>query len=155
MQPHGGFWIRFVAYIIDSIIMNIVSGVLWMFVGTGVGVMGANETAMTASAIGAGMLNLVMNWLYSAILESSSWQGTVGKKALSLVVTDEAGQRIGFGRASGRYFAKILSGIILLIGFFMIGWTERKQGLHDKLAGTLVFKAGSQGIAQSHTEIFS
>ena len=88
MQPRGGFWIRFVAYIIDSIIMNIVSGVLWMFVGTGVGVMGANETAMTASAIGAGMLNLVMNWLYSAILESSSWQGTVGKKALSLVVTD-------------------------------------------------------------------
>lgn len=155
MQPYGGFWIRFVAYVIDSIIMNIVGGVLGMFVGVGVGVMGANETTLTASTIGAGVLSLVLSWLYAAVLESSSWQGTVGKKALSLVVTDEAGQRIGFGRASGRYFAKILSGLILLIGFFMIGWTERKQGLHDKLAGTLVCKAGSQGIAQSHTEIFS
>jgi len=61
--------------------------------------------------------------------------------ALGLVVADEMGQRISFGRATGRYFAKILSSLILLIGFFMIGWTARKQGLHDMIAGTLVYKA--------------
>ena len=133
MQHYGGFWLRFVAYIIDAIIMNVVGGVLGLFVGVGVGAAGASENAVAASTIGAGVLSLVINWLYSAILESSSWQGTVGKKALGLVVTDENGRRISFGRATGRYFAKILSAIILLFGFFMIGWTERKRGLHDMI----------------------
>lgn len=155
MQPYGGFWLRFVAYIIDAIIMNIVGGVLGLFVGVGVGAMGAGEEVATASALGAGVLSLVINWLYSAILESSSWQGTVGKKALSLVVTDENGGRISFGRATGRYFAKILSSIILLIGFFMIGWTERKRGLHDMICGTLVYKANSPELVRNNADIFS
>jgi uncharacterized RDD family membrane protein YckC len=55
-------------------------------------------------------------------------------------VTDLAGNRIGFGRATGRFFAKILSGMIMYIGFIMIGFTDRKQGLHDMLAGTLVMR---------------
>jgi uncharacterized RDD family membrane protein YckC len=155
MQPYGGFWLRFVAYIIDAIIMNIVGGVLGMFVGVGVGAMGASENAVTASAVGAGLLSLVINWLYCAILVSSSWQGTVGKKALGLVVTDEQGRRIGFGRATGRYFAQILSALILLFGYFMIGWTDRKRGLHDMIAGTLVYKARAPELVQNHAEIFS
>ena len=155
MQHYGGFWLRFVAYIIDAIIMNIVGGVLGLFMGVGVGVLGASENAAVASTFGAAGLSLVINWLYSAILESSAWQGTVGKKALSLVVTDESGQRIGFGRATGRYFAKILSSLILLFGFFMIGWTERKRGLHDMIAGTLVHKANSPELVRNNAEIFS
>ena len=155
MQPYGGFWLRFVAYIIDAVIMNITGGVIDAFVGVGIGAMGAGSDVVTASTIGAGALSLVVNWLYSAMLESSSWQGTVGKKALGLVVTDEAGRRIGFGRATGRYFSKILSSLILLIGFFMIGWTERKQGLHDKLAGTLVYKARSPELLGNTADVFS
>ncbi|MGC4090180.1 MAG: RDD family protein [Polyangiaceae bacterium] len=81
------------------------------------------------------------SWLYFAIMESSPRQATVGKLALGLAVTDENGRRIGFGRATGRYFAKIISSIILLIGFMMVGWTARKQGLHDLIAGTLVYKS--------------
>lgn len=73
-------------------------------------------------------------------MESSAKQATLGKMALGIVVTDLEGARIGFGRATGRYFAKILSGLILGIGFLMAAFTERKQGLHDIIAGTLVVK---------------
>jgi uncharacterized RDD family membrane protein YckC len=73
-------------------------------------------------------------------MESSARQATLGKMALGIVVTDLDGNRIGFGRATGRYFAKILSALILLIGFIMAAFTQKKQGLHDIIAGTLVVK---------------
>ena len=83
---------------------------------------------------------IVAAWLYYALFESSKLQATPGKLALKLKVTDMKGKRIGFGQATGRFFAKIISAIILLFGFFMIGWTEKKQGLHDIIASTLVMK---------------
>jgi uncharacterized RDD family membrane protein YckC len=83
-------------------------------------------------------LLLAVNWLYEALLTSSSWQATVGKKILGLKVTDEVGNRISFGRASGRYFAKILSSMLLFIGYIMAAFTDRKRALHDMLAGTVV-----------------
>ena len=86
------------------------------------------------------VISAVLKWLYYALLESSSWQATLGKMALGLQVTDLEGRRIGFGRATGRFFAKIISGIILYIGFIMAGFTEKKQALHDMIAGTLVVK---------------
>ena len=82
----------------------------------------------------------MLNWLYYAFLESSSWQGTLGKKALGLEVTDLQGRRISFARASGRFFGKFISVMILLIGFIMAGFTARKQALHDILAGCLVIR---------------
>jgi uncharacterized RDD family membrane protein YckC len=85
-------------------------------------------------------LAFVGQWLYDALLTSSSWQGTIGKRVLRLKVVDEAGNRIGFGRATGRFFAKILSSMFFCIGFIMIGLTERKTGLHDLLAGTRVLR---------------
>jgi uncharacterized RDD family membrane protein YckC len=63
--------------------------------------------------------------------------------AVGIKVTDLAGNRISFLRALGRYVAKIVSFAILLIGFLMVGWTEKKQGLHDMIAGTLVVKKGA------------
>jgi uncharacterized RDD family membrane protein YckC len=75
-------------------------------------------------------------------MESSARQATLGKMALKLAVTDLEGERIGFGRATGRYFAKFLSWLTLLVGFFMAGFTQRKQGLHDILAKTLVISRG-------------
>jgi uncharacterized RDD family membrane protein YckC len=85
-------------------------------------------------------IRTVLNWLYFSLLESSGWQATLGKKALGLEVTDLAGRRISFGRATGRFFAKYISAIILMIGFLMAGFTEKKQALHDILAGTLVIR---------------
>ena len=79
-------------------------------------------------------------WIYEASMESSARQATVGKMALALKVTDLEGRRISFARASGRHFAKYISGMILLIGYIMAGFTERKQALHDMIAGTLVVR---------------
>ncbi len=85
-------------------------------------------------------ISLLIDWLFYSLFESSSWQATPGKKLLQLKVTDLYGNRIGFGKATGRYFAKLLSGLILGIGFIMVAFTEKKQGLHDMMAGTLVVK---------------
>ena len=84
------------------------------------------------------LLTTALTWLYFAFCESSAWQATVGKLALGIRVTDMQGARISFPRALGRYLAKYLSAIILGIGFIMVAFTRRKQGLHDLIAGTLV-----------------
>jgi uncharacterized RDD family membrane protein YckC len=118
---YAGFWKRLGAYIIDYFLISAATFAL-MFVSWGL----------------LSPLLLVTGWLYFALMESSSKQATLGKMALSIVVTDMDGKRISFGRATGRYFGKILSGIILLIGYIMIAFTEKKQGLHDMLANTLV-----------------
>lgn len=153
-MEYAGFWIRLVAYIIDAIILGIAGAVLGALFG---GVIGATGGDMSDPLGGANLflnlISLVLGIAYFAGLESSDWQATVGKKALGLVVTDTAGNRISFGRAVGRYFAKILSGIILLIGYIMIAFTERKQGLHDMLASTLVLK-GQPGMVSNDTKTF-
>ena len=155
MQTYGGFWVRVLAYIIDTLILQFATSILAMVgIGVVVGAGSANDAVLGAGVIGVYGMVLVANWLYFAILESSVWQGTLGKQALKLVVTDEYGERIGFGRATGRYFAKILSTGLLLIGFFMVGWTRRKQGLHDFVAGTLVYRADSPDLARNSAKVF-
>lgn len=154
MQPYGGFWLRLVAYVIDGVILNIVGLVVGMISGVAMSVAQYSEAVALGGAISTMVLSLLIGWLYSAVLESSEWQGTVGKKALGLVVTDEQGYRIGFGRATVRYFGKILSSLILMIGFFMIGWTQRKQGLHDFIAGTLVYKSRSPELLRNTADVF-
>jgi uncharacterized RDD family membrane protein YckC len=93
------------------------------------------------SLLGGGVtfiLVLFGSWLYEAFMESSSYQATLGKMIFGMKVTDLNGNRISFERATGRHFAKWLSAMILFIGYIMVGFTDRKQGLHDLLAGTLV-----------------
>jgi uncharacterized RDD family membrane protein YckC len=86
-------------------------------------------------------ISIVMMWLYYAWMESSRYQGTLGKMALGLIVTDLEGRPVTFARASGRYFAKIITGFIPLgIGYAMAGFTEKKQALHDIIAGCLVLR---------------
>jgi uncharacterized RDD family membrane protein YckC len=77
-------------------------------------------------------------WVYFAFMESSSKQGTLGKMVLGLKVVDTNYQRISLGRATGRWAGKLISGMILAIGYIMAGFTERKQALHDMIAGTYV-----------------
>lgn len=86
------------------------------------------------------LLGLAASWLYYAVLESGSYQGTLGKMLLNLKVTDLEGEQISFSRATGRFFGKFLSSFIIYIGYIMIGLTEKKQGLHDILAGCLVVR---------------
>jgi uncharacterized RDD family membrane protein YckC len=138
--PYAGFWIRFLAYFIDSILLSLISCPL----GFGIGLIGAATEVDPDSPAWAG-INVLLNgvailasWLYFALMESSSWQGTVGKRLLKLKVVDTDGNPIGFGKATGRYFGKLLSSMICLVGFIMAAFTEKKQGLHDLLASTLV-----------------
>ncbi len=136
-----GFWWRVLATIIDSVITGVAGAVLGGIVGGIIGLtMGGGNDAI-ALAEGAGnLIGIILGWLYSAMMESSSHQATLGKMACGIIVTDVNGNRISFGRATGRHFAKFLSAIILGIGYMMAGWTQRKQGLHDMIAGTYVIK---------------
>jgi uncharacterized RDD family membrane protein YckC len=124
---YGTFWERFAAVLIDIIILLVPSFLLSYFL---------SETSSNLAGI-------VLFWLYDAVQESGPAQATIGKKALGLIVTDLEDQPISFGRATGRHFGKYISGAILLIGYFMMLWSDRKQALHDMIAGTLIVKGKS------------
>jgi len=83
---------------------------------------------------------IIIRWTYFAGMESSPFRATFGKMALGLYVTNQNGERIDFGQATGRYFGKILSGLILGVGYLMAGFTEKHQALHDKLSNSLVLR---------------
>jgi uncharacterized RDD family membrane protein YckC len=157
--PYSGFWERVGAYLIDGLILGIPFGILVLvliFMFGGLGVLlhrtaeGAPVDPRAAAALIApmfmifflGMLIFVaLQWLYFAGMESSERQATFGKSVMSLRVTNYEGQRISFGHATGRFFAKIVSGMVpLAIGYIMAAFTEKKQALHDLIAGTLVLR---------------
>jgi len=143
---YAGFWIRVVAAIIDWIIIRVVVSPIHLFFGgLGLaGMMGGFHRPWGLALLGGGVTAIAAifaGWLYEAFMESSSYQATLGKMVCGMKVTDLSGNRISFERATGRHFAKYLSGLILCIGYIMVGFTERKQGLHDLLAGTLVFRS--------------
>lgn len=79
-------------------------------------------------------------WLYAAGLESSAWQGTIGKQLMGLVVTDNAGHRISFLRATGRHAARYLSALPFFLGFIMALFNPQRLTWHDRLSGTRVVK---------------
>jgi uncharacterized RDD family membrane protein YckC len=140
---YGGFWIRVVAAIIDGIILRVVVAPVGMIFG-GLGLAGRMMPGLPHGAfalLGGGITFILLvfgSWLYEAFMESSSYQATLGKMIFGMKVTDLNGNRISFERATGRHFAKWLSAMILGIGYIMVGFTDRKQGLHDLIAVTLV-----------------
>jgi len=138
---YGGFWKRLGAYIIDWIILALITVVLMILFGLFLAYLGKNpdnESAMLGFSLMMDLMTLLLPWFYYATMESSSKQATFGKSLLGMKVTDLNGERISFLRSSVRYFSKILSILIFFIGFIMIAFTAKKQGLHDMIAGTLV-----------------
>jgi uncharacterized RDD family membrane protein YckC len=129
-MAYGGFWIRLVAAIIDGILLGIVGGIVGAFLGSGTSAQGISS-----------LLGVVIGWLYDAYMTSSERQATLGKMALGLKVTNAEGNRLSFGKATGRHFAKYLSAIILMIGYIMAAFDSQKRALHDRIVGTLVVKA--------------
>ena len=135
-MSYAGFWKRVAAIFVDTIILmfgGAMIGFLFGFLMIGEG---TNDLEVL-EGIG-NILGLILGWIYFAAMESSPTQGTLGKMALGIKVTDMEGDRVEFGRATGRHFGKIISTIILLIGYIMIAFTQKKQGLHDIMAGCLV-----------------
>lgn len=145
---YAGFWTRFVAMLIDSLIIFVPNCIIGSILSGVFTIFGVNAVPTTMSAGNQGLpaasvaiswtVGIVIRWLYFAFFESSGAQATLGKMAVGIVVTDTEGKRISFAKATGRFFGKFLSAIILMVGFIMAAFTDRKQALHDLLAGTLV-----------------
>ena len=133
MKSYAGFWKRVIAYLIDAFI---IAFPVTMIFGTVIPVVLKTEnlevTSVTVSM--PQIIMLVSSWVYFAGLESSAWQATVGKKMLGMKVADTSGERIDFIKATVRYLSKFLSSFIFMIGFIMVAFTAKKQGLHDFIA---------------------
>lgn len=147
---YAGFWKRFLAWVIDEIIigigMLIIAIPFLVILGISIFSMGQYEGEDSPLEFIFAFIGLYMvlicilmlaKWLYFALMESKKG-AMFGKMALGIRVTDMGGNRVSFGRATGRYFAKMLSGLIYLVGYMMAGWTQQKQVLHDILASCLV-----------------
>jgi len=156
---YAGFWLRVGAHILDQLLIGIVSFLIFIpvLIMTGitagfsrlsdldnVDMTDEQKFLILGGFMGFIMLmvfiSIVATWLYYALMESSSRQGTLGKIALEIKVTDMNGNRITFLNATGRYFGKIITGMTLGIGYLMAGFTTKKQALHDILASCLVVK---------------
>lgn len=138
---YAGFWRRFRAFNIDIIIIYIfaliIEKIFYFF-------QKPIDMTYESAKIYFFYIWTIGTLLYFIIMESSSKQGTIGKIFLRIKVTDINGKRISFLRATGRTFTKILSAVIFYIGFFMAGFTKKKQALHDILAGCLVVRIRKQ-----------
>ena len=138
---YANFGWRFLAWLLDTIITSVGGGIVGFILGAFIGLSMGNTPQMRSTAETAGQISgVIIGWLYFAIMESSKTQATLGKMACGMVVTDLNGNPISFGRATGRFFGKYISAIIVGIGFLMNIWTEKSQTLHDIMAGTLVMK---------------
>ena len=149
---YGSFIERFFAYIIDIIILGLMQGFIIIpilaFMGFKVA-FNPDPTeeeifALIGSILSIGftvyMVFFIMGWLYFALLQSGPRQATIGKMAMGMIVTDVDGARLSFGRASLRYFGKYLSSAIMMIGYIIAAFTEKRQALHDFIANTVVIK---------------
>ena len=147
--PPAGFWIRFVAYMIDGLIMTAAAAIL---VGVFVGFVILTDESVDHEELAAPLIIaaillvialIVINWLYEALMTSSPRGATLGKMALGLRIVRFDGAQLSFGRATARHFAKymVTPMVPLAIGYIMAAFTNRKRALHDILADTLVIKS--------------
>jgi len=146
---YGGFLRRLGAYVVDSLIVAVPTSIVLPLLGLQAPPTEQLITVLEGGSSSPGLLLelakvsaalYVLQWPYFAGFEASPWQATPGKRLLGLAVTDGDGRRVSLARATGRYAGKILSELLLALGYLLILVTERKQGLHDKLADTLVVR---------------
>jgi len=152
---YAGFWLRFLAWMIDQAMLVGIGFVLLGRLASLARAGGMFDNSFEplddidnwyavlglAATVLFGVFFLVLSWLYHALMESSAWQGTMGKRALGIVVTDLSGARVNFGRASGRFFGRLVTLMIPLgIGYILAAFTAQKQALHDLLSSCLVLR---------------
>ncbi len=138
-----GFWLRVAAHVIDTIMCcaaSIAAGFAVVFIAGAAGLMDRQLWYSDPLAKVVAVAQLAGGWLYYAVMESCPKQATLGKIACGFIVTDMQGRRISFAQATGRTFCMVFSALILFIGYLMCAWTDRKQCLHDMMAGCQMFK---------------
>lgn len=151
-QPrYGGFWIRFLARLLDGLVLGIPFGVLFAIVGiAAAGATSATSQNGQISPAAGGALAGVSLLLYAILFVAAVlyfvvlWTtgATLGMRVLGLRMVDaQTGQNIGYGKAILRYIGLIISGIPCYLGYLWVAWDPQKQGWHDKIAGTLVLRS--------------
>jgi uncharacterized RDD family membrane protein YckC len=137
---YAGFWLRFVAALIDGLILAIPVGIV-VFVGVMLGVLAdwAGGLELVPGEVWGILLHILI-WPYYAVMESSRFQATFGKLAIGIIVTDIEGERVTFARASGRHFSKLISDTCCMLGYITAGFDDRKQAWHDSIASCLVIR---------------
>jgi uncharacterized RDD family membrane protein YckC len=144
----AGFWIRLVAALIDAIIL-LIAGSIFQYAVLGTRVASPiPDPAHPETHLGETLAILGIAWLIGTVT-SATYEGvfvyklgaTPGKMALGLKVIRPGGGPVSLGRAIGRYFAKMLSTVILGIGYIMIGFDSEKRGMHDMICDTRVIHA--------------
>ena len=139
---HAGFWKRVAAYLIDSVIVGVAGAILGVVLAAVAVPLALSGDAGAAAAmllqVVIQLVSIFITAAYYAGFHASRGQATLGKMAIGIKVVRTDGSRISLLRGIGRYFAAILSGLILCIGYLMAAFTDRKQGLHDMLCDTLV-----------------
>jgi uncharacterized RDD family membrane protein YckC len=139
---YAGFWLRLVAWVVDVVCIVVLLIVALFCYGVVLGVIGsAGQVTSASTRLLINLFFLVVPWLYYTIAESSQQQATPGKRLIGLRVVSDAGTRISFGRANGRFWAKALSRLTLGIGYLVCAFTLRKQALHDSISGCCVVSA--------------
>lgn len=137
-MKYAGAFRRLIAFLLDTIFLLF----LYLLVGFLLQISSCCEPLLSLPILGlwwfAGFLS--MNWLYFALLESSSWQATLGKKLLHIQVATVEGKRISFCRATARHFGKMVSRSLAFLGLLLIFFTKKKQTLHDKMASTVIIQ---------------
>ncbi len=148
---YAGFWRRCVATWVDALVLFFPQAILRVLMG--LPVLSYDDEWGDRTVIVAESLGVLVTFLYAAVLECSSAQGSLGQQLLGLRVTDTHGRRIGFGRALARQFAKIVSMLLCGLGYLLQLWNGKRQTLHDMICGVLVVRAeeagatGTNGVA--------
>jgi uncharacterized RDD family membrane protein YckC len=139
---YAGFWLRAAAFLIDNLIFGFMFAVVVAIYSPAL-LTSPDPNALKFKVISLftrlGLLVFLMIWVYFTSFEASVWQATPGKRILGLYVTDLSGRPLTFARAAIRNVARLISGV-MLIGYILAGFTEKKQTLHDILAGCLVLR---------------
>lgn len=155
---YAGFWLRFVAWLIDKIVLGIANWLILAPILAAIGITSAGAfpfsdftdpenfdsatfiATLTALFGIAMVVQTAINILYHTLMESSKFQGSLGKMALGIIVTDTTGNKLDFVKALVRNLCKIITDFTFTIGYIIAGFTEKKQALHDMIASTLVVK---------------
>lgn len=151
----AGFWIRCVAYLIDSLVLGIPLGIALvvfylLFIEPADSEQGS-ALAVVGEIAGLVIFLTVIAWLYEALLTSSARGATLGKMAFGLRIVAADGSQLSFGRATGRFFLKaiVTPAVPLAIGYLMAAFTKRKRALHDVLAETFVVRGAHDPPGES------
>ena len=167
---YAGFWIRFGAYLLDLITISILSTIIWFISFSIITSEAGIDFFVTSAESDGGLAFGFVMWLlflfvfpfilvplsYFIYYPASKYQGTFGKQMLGLIIVDRDGSQLSLGRSFLRFIGTIISSIILYLGFIMIGFTEKKQGLHDMISTTyVVYKSSfNPSVASSDSSIY-